>query len=135
MKEKTFEEVVIEFVEQDTFRRMVWGMKLDAAHKRSIAAKDAKIARLKAYIAENDINGDVAVACLTEIKKSVEEKMAKIERLRALVKELSDSLYGSCKCYRPCEGCDMADESKFDCPDKALRALVARAREEVGNEN
>lgn len=91
--------------------------------------RDAEIEKLKAYIAENDINGDTAVACLTEIKKAAEEKMAEIERLRALVGELADALNASCDCHRPCDGCEMADESKFDCAEKAERKLVARARE------
>lgn len=54
------------------------------------------------------------------------------ERLRALVGELAYALDASCDCHCRCDGCKMADESKFDCPDKAWRALVARARKAIG---
>lgn len=51
--------------------------------------------------------------------------------LRALVKDLSAALNESCDCHLRCDGCDMADESKFDCPEKRYRALVAKAREAI----
>ena len=56
MEEKTFEEVMTEFAERNTVGCIVWGMKLDAAHKREMAAKDAKIAELerRLKVAEGD---------------------------------------------------------------------------------
>lgn len=121
----------LELVDCEATQDLIHMLRQAADMMEREAAKDAEIERLKEYIAENDINGDTAVACLTEIKEAVEEKMAEIERLRALVKELSDSLDASCDCHCSCDGCDMANESKFDCPDKGWRALVARARKEV----
>ena len=82
------------------------------------AAKETEIERLKAH-----------VACFTKFKNLAEKKMTEIAALRALVGELAQSLDASCDCHSHCDGCKMADESKFDCPDKAWRALVAKARE------
>lgn len=50
MEEKTFEEVLTEFAERNTVGCIIWGMKLDAAHKCELAAKDAEIARLRAAL-------------------------------------------------------------------------------------
>lgn len=95
-----------------------------------LAAKDEEIARLEAYIAENDINGDTAVACLTEIKEAVDEKMAEIERLRALVKELTDALT---TCMRDeLDGCATRSErEEVNKHRKEYRELVSKAMEEV----
>lgn len=45
--------------------------------------------------------------------------------------EMNVVLDESCGCHLPCDGCKMADESKFDCSVKGYRALIARTRKEV----
>lgn len=83
-----------------------------------LAAKDAEIEKLKAYIAENDINGDTAVACLTEIKNAVDEKMAEIAKLRELVKGLLEASSTECAdCRYDCgpdrDNCIIHEAAKY----------------------
>ena len=94
-----------------------------------VAAKDAEIEKLKAYISENDINGDTAVACLKAIKEAAEEKMAEILSLRALVKELADALDRRVFCRQNCTGCKVGNGDNIRCASKVDRSLVAKARE------
>lgn len=74
--------------------------------------------------------GDTPCKC-EKWRKALEEGGAEdgANNLLALVKNLANALNASCECHLPCDGCEMADESKFDCPEKAYRALVAKARE------
>lgn len=111
----------------------------EAAHNREIAEKDAEIERL-ANIKKEHINLQTHVAALRreatlKQDQNIEQGhqyRGEIKSLRALVGELANALDASCDCHCHCDGCKMADESKFDCPDKAWRALVARAREMIG---
>lgn len=85
--------------------------------------------------ASEGISDRKVASMLRQAADSMEREAAKdaeIANLRALVGELAQSLDASCDCHCHCDGSKMADESKFDCPDKAWRALVARARETIG---
>lgn len=46
----TFEDALTEFAKRDTAGFLVWGTKLNTAHKREVAAKDAEIANLHKLI-------------------------------------------------------------------------------------
>lgn len=86
------------------------------------------IRRIRRNILKPNGNGMV-IADYGELHKVFADIETKEREYKSLIKELADALDVSCDCHLPCDGCKMADESKFDCPDKAYRALVARARE------
>lgn len=46
----TFEDALTEFAKRDTAGFLVWGTKLNTAHKREVAAKDAEIGKLRALV-------------------------------------------------------------------------------------
>lgn len=97
-KEQTFDEILTEFAKRDTAGFVVWGQKLEAAHKREIEILNKRL--------EHVVEDRTRICGLCEPSK-------KILKLRECLKDACDTELSCNECKSPC-----SEYTQDDCPIK-----------------